>query len=294
MARTVGIGIQSFEKIRDNDYFYIDKTNFIKEWWENGDDVTLITRPRRFGKTLLMNMVERFFSAKYKDGGELFEGLSIWKEEEYRCIQGTYPVIFLSFAGVKETSFPEARKKICQCIKRLYDEFDFLLEGDWLRESEKELYQSVSARMEDYLASESLKYLSDYLSRFYDKKVLILLDEYDTPLQEAFVGGYWRELVSFIRNLFNSTFKTNPYLERAIMTGITRVSTPQASLGKESIFSDLNNLEVVTTTATKYEASFGFTQEEVWEALEEFGLSERKEEVKGWYDGFTFGIPAVI
>lgn len=135
---------------------------------------------------------------------------------------------------------------------------------------------------EDYLASESLSNLSDYLMRYYGKKVILLLDEYDTPMHEAYVGGYWDELVSFIRNLFNSTFKTNPYLERALMTGITRVS-------KESIFSDLNNLEVVTTTSEKYEDSFGFTQEEVWEALKEYGLYGQREQVRDWYDGFSFG-----
>lgn len=282
MARTVGIGIQSFEKIRENEYFYIDKTSFIKEWWENGDDVTLITRPRRFGKTLTMDMLDQFFSVAYEDRSRLFEGLSIWEEEKYRSIQGTYPVIFLSFAGVKETSFEETRKKICQTIKNLYNRFDFLLEGTYLNEDEKEGCRRVSAVMDDYMASDSLKNLSEYLCRYYGKKVIILLDEYDTPLQEAYMGGYWKELVAFTRNLFNAAFKTNPYLERAVMTGITRVS-------KESIFSDLNNLEVVTATSEKYETSFGFTQEEVWDALEEYGLSEQKEKVRDWYDGFTFG-----
>lgn len=282
MARTVGIGIQSFEKIRENNYFYIDKTRFIKEWWENGDDITLITRPRRFGKTLTMDMVERFFSVKYKECGRLFEGLSIWEEEKYRKLQGTYPVIFLSFAGVKETSFLQVRKKICQYIKDQYNKCDFLLKGDCLNDSEKEQYRNISAEMEDYAASDSLKNLSDYLCRYYGKKVIILLDEYDTPMQEAYVNGYWEEMAAFIRGLFNAAFKTNPYLERAIMTGITRVS-------KESIFSDLNNLEVVTTTSEKYMDAFGFTEEEVFQALEEFGLSEQREAVKGWYDGFVFG-----
>lgn len=288
MARTVGIGIQSFEKIRENNCFYVDKTYFIKEWWENRDDVTLITRPRRFGKTLTMDMLDQFFSAVYQDRGRLFEGLSIWKEEKYRGMQGTYPVIFLSFAGVKETSFDGARKKICQNIKDLYNRFDFLADSSCLNEDEKERYWQVSATMEDYLASDSLKHLSEYLFRYYGKKVIILLDEYDTPMQEAFVGGYWKEMTAFIRNLFNATFKTNPWLDRAVMTGIT--SSQIASYeARESIFSDLNNLEVITTTSEKYESVFGFTQEEVWEVLEEYGLSGQKERVKDWYDGFTFG-----
>ncbi len=282
MARTVAIGVQDFETIVSNNYFYIDKTDFIREWWENGDSVTLITRPRRFGKTLNMNMVEKFFSLEYAGRSDLFENLNIWKEEKYRKLQGTYPVIFMSFADVKETEFPSARKAICRNIKRLYNRHDFLLESDCLNEDEKDMYKKVDPEMENYIASDSIRALADYLQRYYGKKPIILLDEYDTPMQEAYVHGYWEEMVSFIRNLFNSTFKTNPYLERAIMTGITRVS-------KESIFSDLNNLAVVTSTTNKYTDAFGFTQEEVSSALEECGLSDREEKVKYWYDGFTFG-----
>ena len=306
MARTVGIGHQNFEQLIQANCFYIDKTGFIKEWWENRDVVTLITRPRRFGKTLNMSMLEQFFSLEYADQGDLFQGLAIWEEKssdgenpperenpqkgenplpgdyKYRNLQGTYPVISLSFANVKETSFSNARKKICQIITNLYNKYDYLLEGDGLNADEKGRFRKVSAEMEDYIASDSLNALSNYLSRYYGKKVIILLDEYDTPMQEAYVHGYWREMVDFIRTLFNATFKTNPYLDRAIMTGITRVS-------KESLFSDLNNLEVVTTTSDKYADSFGFTEEEVYTALEECGLGDRKADVKDWYDGFVFG-----
>ncbi len=280
--RMIGIGYQDFEKIRVNHNFYIDKTYFISQWWENGDDVTLLTRPRRFGKTLNMSMLEKFFSLDYAGRSDLFEGLSIWDSEKYRSLQGSYPVIFLSFANVKESSFKEARKKICYIIEKLYNKYDFLMEGTVLNEKEKRFFQKVCADMEDYVATSSLGTLSEYLSRYYNKKVIILLDEYDTPMQEAWVNGYWGELVSFTRSLFNSTFKTNPYLERAVMTGITRVS-------KESVFSDLNNLKVVTTTSEDYSDSFGFTEEEVFAALEEFGLSEQRQRVKDWYDGFTFG-----
>ena len=282
MARTVGIGIQSFDKLIRNRYLYIDKTNFIREWWESGDDVTLITRPRGFGKTLNMNMLERFFSVAYAGWGEIFEGLSIWKEEKYQNLQGTYPVIFLSFAGIKSSSFDEARKSLFYLIEKLYNRYEFLLKEDILNEKEKDFIKSISVNMDNYSAISSLGTLSEFLYRCYGKKVIILLDEYDTPLQEAWVYGYWKEMVEFIRGLFNSTFKTNPYLERAVMTGITRVS-------KESIFSDLNNLEVVTTTSEKYEDSFGFTEEEVWAALRECGLYENRLAVKDWYDGFTFG-----
>ncbi len=278
----MGIGHQSFEHVISNHIFYIDKTRFIKQWWENKDAVTLITRPRRFGKTLNLSMVEDFFSVEYAGRNELFQDLSIWNEEMYRKLQGTFPVIFLSFAKVKENSFINTRKKICHIITRLYSHFEFLLDSGLLTENEKEIYREISADMDDYLASESLNMLSDYLMRYYRKKVIILMDEYDTPMQEAYVGGFWDELVSFMRNLFNSTFKTNPFLEKALMTGITRVS-------KESIFSDLNNLEVVTTTSVKYADAFGFTQEEVWEALREYGLYEERNRVKAWYDGFIFG-----
>ncbi len=282
MARVIAIGVQSFEKMITNHYFYVDKTDFIRDWWENGDDVTLITRPRRFGKTLAMDMVERFFSVEYKGKGQLFEELSIWKDEKYRRLQGTYPVISLSFSVVKEADYPSAVQRICQLITDLYRRARFLLEGEFLSEEEKEDCRRVSMDMPEVAATMSLQKLSEYFSRYYGRKVIILLDEYDTPLQEAYVKGYWEELTEFTRKLFNAAFKTNPFLERAIMTGITRVS-------KESIFSDLNNIEVVTTTSEKYEDVFGFTQQEVEGALQEFGLEDRRQIVKDWYDGFTFG-----
>ena len=282
MARTVSIGCQDFETIRSNDYLYIDKTQFIKEWWEQGDSVTLITRPRRFGKTLAMSMVEKFFSINYADYGYLFEGLPLWEEEKYRALQGSYPVISLSFAKAKENSFLNIRKKICQIITDLYNQYDFLPDSGKLNDNEKYFFRKVSAEMEDYVATDSLNALSGYLKKYYGKKVIILLDEYDTPMQEAYVNGYWDELAGFTRSLFNATFKTNPHLERAIMTGITRIS-------KESIFSDLNNLSVVTSTSDMYAESFGFTEDEVYTALKEYGIEQQMSEVKRWYDGFSFG-----
>ena len=282
MAKVISIGNQSFESMRERDNFYVDKTSFIKEWWENEDIVTLITRPRRFGKTLNMNMLECFFSNKYKDRGDLFEGLDIWKEEKYCKLQGTYPVIFLSFADVKQNNYEETIQKIKKIIFDIYQKYDFLKDWEGLTDKEKTAFRNIDCVMSDIVAQGAIKDLSDYLSRYYGKKVIILLDEYDTPMQEAYVNGYWKELVAFTRSLFNATFKTNPYLERAIMTGITRVS-------KESIFSDLNNLVVVTTTSNQYETAFGFTEEEVFNALDEQGLSDKKQEVKSWYDGFTFG-----
>jgi len=281
MRRNVAIGIQNFSDVIENNCFYVDKTSFIKEWWEARDSVTLITRPRRFGKTLTMSMVEQFFSVNYADRADLFEGLRIWEEEEYRAIQGTYPVISLSFANVKEKTFDAAKCRINQLIAELYAQNEFLLESDLLSEADKKYFQGITVDMPEVVASFSLHKLAGFLYKYYGKKVIILLDEYDTPMQEAYVDGYWEELVAFTRSMFNATFKTNPFLERAIMTGITRVS-------KESIFSDLNHLKVVTTTCNEYADCFGFTEEEVFAAMDEFGYTD-KEMVKDWYDGFVFG-----
>lgn len=282
MAVNVAIGIQQFDELIEKKCFYIDKTDFIREWWECNDSVTLINRPRRFGKTLNMSMVEQFFSIDYANRGDLFEGLSIWDDEEYRKLQGTYPVISLSFANIKEKNYYNTREKICQFLAKLYDKFSFVRNSDVLTDRDKQYFDRVSSEMSDNDATLALYQLSDFLYRYYGKKVIILLDEYDTPMQEAYIDGYWDELVAFTRSLFNSTFKTNPWLERGIMTGITMVS-------KESVFSDLNNLKVITTTSDEYATSFGFTEEEVFGALDLCGLSDKKEEVKRWYDGFIFG-----
>ena len=283
MARTTAIGIQSFEKIRSGNCFYIDKTSFIQDWWESKDEVTLITRPRRFGKTLTMSMIEQFFSVAYADRGDLFEGLSIWQSAKYRKLQGTWPVISLSFARIKESTYISAHDKLCEIIRNLYNHFSFLKDSDRLTDTDRTYFDRIlDTHVRDSDITSSLYQLSDYLCRYYGKKVIILLDEYDTPMQEAYVHGFWNELVEFIRSLFNSAFKANPYLERGLMTGITRIS-------KESIFSDLNHLKVVTTTSNEYSTAFGFTEAEVFAALDEYGLGEKKEKVKYWYDGFTFG-----
>lgn len=281
MARTVSIGTQDFEKLITDECFYVDKTMFIKEWWENKDAVTLITRPRRFGKTLNMNMLERFFSMEYEEKGEVFEGLAIWKEKKYRELQGAYPVIFLSFADVKADNFVDAKDQICQTITDLYAKNEFLRTCGKLGAKDKEFFDRVGANMSNSDTSVALRQLACYLYYYYGRKVIILLDEYDTPLQEAYINGYWDELLSFTRGMFNSTFKTNPYLERALMTGITRVS-------KESLFSDMNNLRMLTMTSSQYASCFGFTEEEVFTAMDEFGITN-KDEVKEWYDGFTIG-----
>lgn len=291
MRKVISIGKQNFASLRENDCFYIDKTELIKEWWESQDDITLITRPRRFGKTLNMSMLNCFFSNQYAEKKHLFKGLSIWNNEKYRSLQGSYPVIFLSFASIKGSNYNDARDGIIMAINEAYSEHRYLLESKKLTEGERKCFEELdnyakNPGVKEAVANDTIcnaiKNLANCLYRYYGKKVIILLDEYDTPMQEAYLYGYWDQFTAFVRSLFNATFKTNPYLERAMMTGITRVS-------KESVFSDLNNLNVVTSTSLEYETSFGFTEEEVFTALDNLGMSEQKEIVKSWYDGFVFG-----
>ena len=311
--RKISIGKQDYESLITSGCFYVDKTYFIKEWWESQDDVTLITRPRRFGKTLNMSMLECFFSNKYAGRGDLFEGLSIWNDEKYRQLQGTYPVIFISFAEIKANNFKDTKNDMVSVINDVYKQHSYLLEDAILTDAERNLFRqlddyskntNVNKDISNEIIYRSVKDLAAILYRKFEKKVIILLDEYDTPMQEAYVNGFWNDMVGFIRSFFNSTLKTNPYLDRAIMTGITtaeysavRKFAKQTSNGsalaetisKESIFSDLNNLNVITTTNDEYNTSFGFTESEVFDALDEAGLSEKKDDVKLWYDGFTFG-----
>ena len=281
MARTVAIGNADFEDLITNNDFYVDKTNFIKEWWEGRDSVTLITRPRRFGKTLTMNMVERFFSVKYAGKGEVFENLNIWKEEKFQKLQGTIPVINLTFAGIKCDTYKDTVTRMKRVIIQLYEEYEFLknsIPSEW----GKNYFHQIFCDMSDMDAADALHNLCKFLQNYYKKKVIVLLDEFDTPLQAAYIYGYWDKLISFVRGLFEATFKINPYLDRAILTGITRVS-------KESLFSGLNNLKVISMTSDKYADFFGFTQEEISAALKEFELENKEKEVKFWYDGFTIG-----
>ena len=268
--------------MREDHIFYIDKTDFIKEWWEYSDMVTLITRPRRFGKTLNLSMAECFFSNRSANRGDLFEGLSIWQSEEYRNMQGTYPVIFLSFAPIKTGRIDEIKAALKQIVADVYREYRFIMEAQIFHQKDREDFDAVSKQMDDMTAYTALNRLCSYLYQYYHKNVIVMLDEYDTPMQEAWIAGCWDETVDFFRSFFNYTFKSNKYLCRGLITGITRIS-------KESIFSDLNNLEVVTTTSEKYTTSFGFTEKETFEALEQAGLGAEQQKVKQWYDGFTFG-----
>ncbi|MDE6053037.1 MAG: ATP-binding protein, partial [Lachnospiraceae bacterium] len=278
----VNIGVQQFDRIRERGSFYVDKTRFIKEWWESGSDVTLITRPRRFGKTLNMSMLECFFSNKYAGRGDLFEGLSVWKDEKYRQIQGTYPVIFLSFASVKTGTVEGIKTAFKRIVSNVYMENRDIMDSEEFNDDDRDNFASVNVKMDDDTAYSAINSLCMYLERHYGKKVIIILDEYDTPMQESWLSGNWDRVAAFFRLFFNSTFKTNSHIERGMITGITRIS-------KESIFSGLNNLDVVTTTSDDYATSFGFTEEEVFKALDDMELGSEKQGVKQWYDGFTFG-----
>ena len=286
MARTVSVGTQSFSQIREEGSFLIDKTMLIKDWWDNKDSVTLIARPRRFGKTLNMNMLECFFSTEYSGRADLFEGMDIWDYEEFRNLQGTYPVISLSFAKLKNNSIDEMKADFCAIITELLKRHKETVYGsEVLDQDDKDDFRDILYlinRKKSYSeAKNAVAFLSSLLEKHYGKPVIILLDEYDTPLQEAYIGGFWNELVSFMRLFFNSTFKDNKYMYRSVMTGITRVS-------RESLFSDMNNLELCTLSSVKYSEYFGFTEEEVFASMDEFGYTN-KDEVKYWYDGFTVG-----
>ncbi len=283
MARVAALGISNFQEAVTEDIFYVDKTHFIKEWWENRDKVTLITRPRRFGKTLTLNMVETFFSVRYAGCSDLFEKFAVWQEECCRKLQGTYPVISLSLAGVKDSNYLEMTENIKSLMANLYVNHNYLEKSDKLDESEKAFIKEMKfGRGTMQQCVTALRTLSELMYKHHGRNCIILIDEYDTPMLEAFVAGFWEGAIGFVRRLFHATFKDNPYLERGLMTGITRIT-------RESIFSDMNNIRVVTTTTDAYTDCFGFTEEEVFAGLEEFDLADQKENVKRWYDGFQFG-----
>ena len=284
----VNIGVQRFDRIREQQSFYIDKTGLIKEWWETGSDVTLITRPRRFGKTLNLSMIECFFSNEYASRSDLFEGLFIWEDKssegdyKYRQLQGTFPVIFISFASVKTGNIKEITAAVKHIIANVFLKYRNIMKSEIFNDRDREYFNNVCDEMDDVTAYTAINSLCIFLEMYYGKKVIILLDEYDTPMQEAWLAGNWDKSVSFFRSFFNATFKTNSHIYRGLITGITRIS-------KESIFSDLNNLKVVSTTSDKYASYFGFSEDEVFAALDSMELGHEKQGVKKWYDGFTFG-----
>ena len=283
-SRRVAVGDQSFSRMIENSCFYVDKSYFIRDWWQSWSTVTLITRPRRFGKTLTLDMTDCFFSTLYKGRSDLFKGLAVWRDLTMRPLQGAYPVIFMTFAGVKGTSFESCVSQICMYMNSLFTKFAYLLEGDRLSQKQKQWYEVCTEgflRGDIHVCQRALGILSELLYAFHQKKVLILIDEYDTPILEAHFGGFLPEMISLMRGIFNGALKTNLYLHKALLTGITRVA-------RESLFSDMNNLTVVTATSPEYADVFGFTEKEVAQALDCQDMDEM-DRVREWYDGFTFG-----
>ena len=283
MARTVAIGVQDFGKLRESGAFYVDKTGFVRDWWKSLDDITLVCRPRRFGKTLALSTVEHFLSTRFAGRGEeLFGDLAVWEDPEMRQLQGTVPVVMVSFAKSKGATLEDTLASMKRVLREAVRAHDYLRESPTLASDDRDFLACVSDDMDNAVAIDCLGQLCSMLLKHHGVRPVVLLDEYDAPMQEAWTGGYWDGMASFVRMLFNATFKTNPALGRALVTGITRVAS-------ESIFSDMNNPAVVTTTTPQYERAFGFTQDEVDAALEEFGYEEDREAVREWYDGFTFG-----
>ena len=294
MTKKLSVGNQDFEDIIVNNNFYVDKTKFIEEWWGNNDKVTLITRPRRFGKTLMMSTVKCFFSLRYKGRKELFDGLHISQNQDMMDLQGTIPVIALSFAEAKKlkesmadiTEYQTMVLRLKKKISTLFDGFRYAFDSNGLSDDEKRdcniICKNDPKKFTDLLFTESIQLLCRVLIKFHGVKPIIVLDEYDTPLQVAYARGYWQDLVSLMSSLFNTSFKTQNYYQRVLITGITRVS-------KESLFSDVNNFKTFSVTSNQYADCFGFTEQEVFAALDEYGMSGEKENVKEWYDGFVFG-----
>lgn len=250
LGRHVPIGIQDYESLISNKQFYIDKTSFIRDWWLQKDQVSLITRPRRFGKTLNLSMMNCFFSKKYANRSDLFEGFEIWQYPEMRLLQGTLPVIFLSFGSIKYGDAKGQLSSLKILIKETFSIFDGIKK--YLSQDDLKIYESFFDDITDEMVLHGIRILSELIYKATSQKVIILLDEYDTPLLEAWTAGHWDECAQNMRLFFNATFKTNPYLNRGLMTGITQIS-------KESFFSDMNHLKVFSLTSTEYQCAFGFT-----------------------------------
>lgn len=281
------VGLDDFKKIRKNQFYYVDKTKLIEQLLQNWSEVNLFTRPRRFGKTLNMSMIKSFF--EIGTDKRLFDGLYISsKKETCEEYMGKYPVIFLSLKGVEGLTFEEARDSLCELITSEVRRFKLLLNSDRLDDDEKDLYHELIS-LQDNQKSElgtklkfSLKKLSELLHQYYGKKVIILIDEYDVPLDKAFQHGYYKEMVSLIRGLFGETLKTNEFLQFAVLTGCLRVS-------KESIFTGLNNFKIYAVDDVRYDEEFGFTNQEVTKLLADYNLQDHFQEVREWYDGYRFG-----
>ena len=286
-TKKIPVGIENFQDMRKFNFYYIDKTNLIEQLLDNWSKVTLFTRPRRFGKTLNMSMLRSFF--ELGTDKSLFDGLYISKNKEL-CEEhmGKYPVIFFSLKSVEGLKFENARYRIIEMIGREAQRYEFLAKSDKLSDNEKAQYKALIAldngkyTMDDDILISGIQMLSHLLYKHYGQKTVILIDEYDVPLDKAFENGYYKEMVSLIRGIFGMALKTNDSLQFAVLTGCLRIS-------KESIFTGLNNFEVLSILNTQYDEAFGFTDGEVKQILEDYDLSDHYPDVKEWYDGYHFG-----
>ena len=281
------IGVEDFKRLVDNGYYFIDKTLMIKELLENKETVNLFTRPRRFGKTLNMSMLQRFFEATEKSNAYLFDGLKIAAYPEYMAYQGQYPVISVSLKSMKQASYTNAFYMYKNLIAKEYEKHKIILESNQILDSEKEVFQNImEQRADQNVYLNSIRTLSDILAKYYEKNVIILIDEYDVPLENAYHEGFYDDMTNLIRSCFESALKTNPSLEFAVLTGCLRVS-------RESIFTGLNNLKTYSITKNKFSQYFGFTQAEMQEILQTFSLEQYAETIAKWYDGYRFGLTEI-
>ena len=281
------IGVEDFKRLVDNGYYFVDKTLMIKELLENKEPVNLFTRPRRFGKTLNMSMLQRFFEATEKSNAYLFDGLKIAAYPEYMAYQGKYPVISVSLKSMKQASYTDAFYMYKNLIAKEYEKHKIILESNQILDSEKEVFQNImEQRADQNVYLNSIRTLSDILAKYYEKNVIILIDEYDVPLENAYHEGFYDDMTNLIRSCFESALKTNPSLEFAVLTGCLRVS-------RESIFTGLNNLKTYSITKNKFSQYFGFTQAEMQEILQNFSLEQYAGTIAKWYDGYRFGLTEI-
>ena len=280
----IGIGTSDFKKLRIKDYYYIDKTMYIKDILDNKSEIVLVTRPRRFGKTLNMSMLKYYFDCTKKDSKELFQGLKILEQEEkYTSKLGYYPVIYVTLKDAGLMNYNLMMMQLKTIMMEVYYEHRYVLEKEEMSEGERKIFnRMLSAEANDIDIMNSLKILSKILYQYYNKPVILLIDEYDVPLQNAYIQGYYEEAVSFYRTFYGATFKDNPYLEKTVITGVSRVA-------KESIFSGANNLDVYTVLDDEFSDDFGITEEEMEKAIQDFGIEEDRKEIKKWYDGYRIG-----
>ncbi len=282
LKKPLPIGIENYKELINKDYYYVDKTLMIKDLLERGSKVNLFTRPRRFGKTLALSMLKTYFETG-TDNRHYFDGMKIMQEEQYTCHMGQYPVIILSLKAAKQPNFQMAYECLLEQIITEYKRHAYILDSDFILQGDKDNYWAIMSRTAEPSAyATALAFLSACLKKYYNKNSIILLDEYDVPLETAHFRGFYDEMVDFIRSLFESALKTNDNLEFAVITGCLRIS-------RESIFTGLNNLEVNSVLNDNFAEYFGFTPKEVENMLDFYSINEKSDEVKNWYDGYLFG-----